>query len=156
MTALQDIHADLQAARAELLVALEGITQEELERQPLGADDQDEQQWSIVEVLWHVGHTEDRLRRTVDQALSGRPITDDAPRTRPAHMVTPMLLLAWIEQARRPTEALLRRMTDADLDREFVRPNGSTRTPRWVMELLARHERDHAGQVRDIRSVLPG
>jgi len=154
MSEIDDLRAQMQQARAELLAALDGVTQEQLERQPPpGAEG--EAQWSMVEVLWHVGHTEDRLRRTVDQALGGRPITDDAPRSRPAYLVTRELLTAWLEQTRRPTEVLLRDMAEADLDREFLRPNGSTRTPRWVLELLVRHDRDHAAQVRTLRELEP-
>lgn len=152
MSQIDDLHVQLNDARADLLAALDGVTQAQIERlPPPGAEG--EAQWSMIEVLWHVGHTEDRLRRTVDQALGGREITDDQPRTRPAHVATPELLLAWLDQTRRPTETLLWQISDADLDHEFVRPNGSTRTPRWVLELLVSHDRDHTEQVRALRDL---
>ena len=156
MTAIDDVRKEFDTARADLLDALDGVTQEEFDRVPppvANASGEDEAQWSMVEVLWHVGHTEDRLRRTIDQAIDGRTLTEDAPRTRPAHLVTPELLIAWIDQARRPTDALLRRMTDDHLDLEFVRPNGSTRTPRWVLQILTNHDREHAQQVRALRAL---
>jgi len=34
-----------------------------------------------------------------------------------------------------------------------VRPNGSTRTPRWVLDLLVSHDRDHTEQVRALRDL---
>ncbi len=152
MTEIDALREQLRDARIDLLAATEGATPTEVERRPPpGAEG--EAQWSMIEVLWHVGHTEDRFRRTVDQVLGGRPITDDLPRKRPAHLVTLELLHAWLDQTRRPTETLLRQMTDADLDREFVRPNGSTRTPRLVLETLVRHDRDHAEQVRALRDL---
>ena len=41
--------------------------------------------------------------------------------------------------------------TAADLDIEFVRPNGQTRRPRWVLEVLVYHDRNHTEQVRALR-----
>ena len=153
MTEIQDIQHDLQAARAELLAALEGVTQAEFERHPPGEITDDEQRWPIVEVLWHVGLIEDRFRRIIDQGLDGRPAVADPPRPRPTHLATPALLHEWLDQSRRPTEALLRRMTDAQLDLEIPRADGSTRTPRRYLAIIANHDRDHAGQVRALREL---
>lgn len=153
MTAVDDIKQQLDEARNELLEALDGVTQEEFEHKPVRESDEDEDHWSILEVLWHVGLTEDRFRRTIDQAVGGREVTTDPPRERPAHLTTPALLIEWINQARRPTEALLRRMTDADLAIEIPRPDGSTRTPLRYLQILVSHDRDHAGQVRALREL---
>lgn len=153
MTDIDDVQQELAAARAELLEALAGTTAEELERRPPGEITDDELRWPIVEVLWHVGVTEDRFRRTIDQALDGREVTTDAPRTRPAHMATLPLLLEWLDQTRRPTEALLRRMTSSDLEIEIPRPDGSTRTPARFLAILTGHDRQHAQQVRDLRAL---
>ena len=156
MTEIDDIQQELAAARAELLAALAGTTPEELDRRPAGEITDDEQRWPIVEVLWHVGVTEDRFRRTIDQALGGREITTDPPRTRPAHLTTLPLLLEWLDQSRRPTEALLRRMAPADLAIEIPRPDGSTRTPARFLAILTSHDRQHAQQVRDLRALPAG
>jgi uncharacterized damage-inducible protein DinB len=153
MSDIDEITQQLQDARTELLEALDGVTQEEFEHKPVRQGDGDEDHWSILEVLWHVGLTEDRFRRTIDQALGGREVTTDPPRERPAHLTTPALLLEWINQARRPTEALLRRLTDADLAVEIPRPDGSTRTPLRFLQILVSHDRDHAGQVRALREM---
>ena len=153
MTDLDDLQHDLQAARTELLAALEGVTPAELERRPPGEITEDEQRWPIVEVLWHIGQVEDRFRRLIDQGLGGRPIVAEPTRPRPTHLTTPALLLEWLKQSRRPTEALLRRIADADLDIEIPRPDGSTRTPRRYLALLANHDRDHATQVRALRAL---
>lgn len=155
MTDLDTFRHDLQAARAELLAALDGVTQAEFDRRPPGEITDDEQRWPIVEVLWHIGQVEDRFRRQIDQRLGGRAITQEPAHPRPQHLTTPALLLEWLVQSRRPTEALLRRMQDADLDLEVVRPDGSTRTPRRFLELLVNHDRAHAQQVRDLRALDP-
>lgn len=148
-----DLLRDLRAARAELLAAIEGITQAELDRRPPGPVTDDEQRWPAGEVLWHAGAVEDEFRLTIDQALGGRPITATRLRERPAHVTTAALLREWLDQTRRPTEVLLGRMTDADLDREFTRPDGQTRTPRRLLTILVRHDRNHAEQVRALRAL---
>ena len=154
MTEIDDVQQEMAAARAELLAALVGTTAEELERRPPGEISDDERRWPIVDVLWHVGVIEDRFRRTIDQALDGRELTTDAPRTRPAHMTTLPLLLEWLDQSRRPTEVLLQRMNSADLAIEIPRPDGSTRTPARFLAIIAGHDRQHAQQVRDLRALV--
>ncbi len=154
MTEIEDIQRELADARADLLDALAGVSQAEIDRRPAGEITDDEQRWPIVEVLWHIGVTEDRFRRTIDQAMDEREVTTDAPRTRPPHMTTPPLLLEWLDQTRRPTEALLRRMTATDLAIEIPRPDGSTRTPARFLAILAGHDRQHAQQVRDLRALV--
>ena len=72
MTDIDDIQTELSAARADLLDAFEGVTQEQMDRRPPGEITDDEQRWPITDVLWHVGHTEDRFRRTIDQGIGGR------------------------------------------------------------------------------------
>ncbi|MDA0301395.1 MAG: DinB family protein [Chloroflexi bacterium] len=153
MSDIDQITQQLQDARAELLEALNGVTQAEFDHKPVRESDEDEDHWSILEVLWHIGMVEDRFRRTIDQALDGRKVTTDSPRERPVHMTTPALLIEWIKQARRPTESLLRRLTDADLAVEIPRPDGSTRTPLRYLQILVSHDRDHAGQVRALREM---
>lgn len=152
MSAVEDIRQQLDEARTELLEALDGVTPEEFAHKPV-SQGEGEDHWSILEVLWHVGVTEDRFRRAIDQAVAGREVAPAPSPERPAHLTTPALLLEWIAQARRPTEALLRRMTDADLAVEIPRPDGSTRTPLRYLQILVNHDRDHAGQVRALREM---
>ena len=153
MSAIDNIKHELDEARTELLEALDGVTQAEFEHKPPRDNDTDEDHWSILEVLWHVGVTEDRFRRTIDQAVGGRDVTTDPPRERPPHLETPALLIEWIHQARRPTEAMLRHMSDADLELEIPRLDGSTRTPQRYLEILVNHDRDRAAQVRALREM---
>lgn len=153
MTNIDDIQSELSAARADLLDALEGVTQEQIDRRPPGEITDDEQRWPITDVLWHVGHTEDRFRRTIDQALGGRDVAMEPVRARPAHLTTLPLLLEWLEQSRRPTETLLRQMTDEQLEFEIPRPDGTTRTPLRYLEILVSHDHAHADQVRALKAL---
>ncbi|MEX2445929.1 MAG: DinB family protein [Dehalococcoidia bacterium] len=153
MSDTEALRAALEQSRAELLGALEGVTLEELERRPPGPITDDEARWPIVDVLWHVGDVDDTFRRQVDQAIGGRPISPNVRRARPAHMTTPVLLTEWLAQTRRPTEVLLGRLRDEDLDVEFVRPDGQTRTPRRLLTILEGHDGAHAEQVRALRAL---
>lgn len=155
MSETTDLQTELAAARAELLAALDGVTQEEFARRPPGPVTDDEARWPIREVLWHVGVYEDWTRRSIAQGLDGRPVAAYEARQRPAHLNTPALLLEWLEQSRRPTEVQLRRLDDADLDREFEVPGRGPRRPRAMLGGLARHDRGHAEQVRALRSLPP-
>jgi len=153
MTDLDDIKRDLAEARAALLKTLEGVTPEQAARQPPGEVTDEEQRWEINQVIWHVGTTEDAFRRQIDQGLAGRPIVNTPAPARPAHMTTAPLLVEWLLQSRRPTDALLRRLTVVDLDHEFTMPNGATRTPRQRLQTMIQHDRDHAEQVRALLAL---
>ena len=155
MSDAADLLSDLHDARAELLAALEDITQEQLVRRPSGEITDGEERWPVRDVLWHVGLYEDWLRRTIDQGLGGRPVAAFDARSRPAHLNTPALLREWLDQSRRPTEVLLQRLHDADLDREFDVPGRGPRRPRALLSGLARHDRQHAEQVRALRALPP-
>ena len=152
-TDLDDIKRDLAAAREALIRSLDGVTLAEIVRRPPGEITDDEQRWPINDVIWHVGAQEDTFRRQIDQGLAQRPITTAPNAKRPTHMTTAPLLVEWLVQSRRPTDALLRRMTVADLDREFTMPNGATRTPRQRLATMIQHDRDHADQVRALRAL---
>ncbi len=155
MIEIDTILSDLETARADLIDSLDDVTDEDLARPPAGAITDDEQRWPIVQVLWHIGQVEDRFRRIIDLGLQGRMSAAGAFSDRPAHMTTPALLREWLGQTRRPTEVLLRRMTDADLDVEIARADGSTRTPRRYLTMIVNHDHDHATQVRALRALDP-
>lgn len=155
MSETADLQRELAAARAELLAALEGVTQEQFVRRPPGPVTDDEARWPLRDVLWHVGVYEDWVRRVIGQGLDGRPVVPFEARQRLAHLNTPPLLHEWLDQSRRPTEVLLQHLHDADLDREFEVPGRGPRRPRALLAGLARHDRNHAEQVRALRALPP-
>lgn len=150
-----DLEALLDAlarARAELLATIEGVTQEAFVRPPSiplpTADDLDDPRWDVRDVLWHAGLLDDWYRLLIDQGLGGRPLAPWKAGSRPDHLQTPDFLREWLAQTRGALLARARRLTAADLDAEFTPPDGEPRTPRRLLEHLARHDRGHAAQVR--------
>lgn len=136
---IEALTADLESARASLLEALEGLTEDEFAAEVDGR--------SIRETLWRVGLEEDWARRAVSKASAGH--TPDAfrPLQRPGVTNTLGHLVAWLEQCRRPTLALLKRLTEHDLDREFALPDGEARTARGLLEQIAQRDREHAAEI---------
>ncbi|MPZ99658.1 MAG: hypothetical protein GEU80_10050 [Dehalococcoidia bacterium] len=152
MTTANELRDEMAAARAELLASLEGVTQEDFVRPPLGEVTEGEQRWPVRDVLWHVGLLDDWFRRMIDQARGGRAIDRFEARRCPAHLNTPELLREWLEQTRHPTLVLLEKLDAEALDRPFTLPAGERRTPRYLLGYLARHDREHAAQVRTLRA----
>lgn len=153
---IEQLRIDLEAAREELLAAVEGISRVAFEREPPQAEDAADRGWSVRDVLWHVGLVEDWIRRTVAQGTEGRPTTAYAHRDRPKIAQTPEYLAEWLDQCRRPLLALLRRLPDDALDRAFTLPDGGSRMPRRMIEHIAAHDREHAAQVRALRARSEG
>jgi uncharacterized damage-inducible protein DinB len=154
-TAVEELRADLEAARAELMDALAGISQEEFSRRPPQGSAPEDERWPVRDVLWHVGMLDDWFRRMIDQSRGGRPIDGYEARRPPVHMNEPPLLEEWLRQTRHATLVLLGKLDEAMLDREFTLPQGEVRTPRRLLAYLARHDREHAGQVRALRALRP-
>ncbi|MEX1021942.1 MAG: DinB family protein [Dehalococcoidia bacterium] len=157
MSDIDDLRADLDAARADLLASFEGIAQDEFARRPPpedgdGAGDPEER-WPVRDILWHAGLLEDWLRRVVDEGVSGRPISRYEARRRPAIANTPDYLREWLEQSRRPVLSLLGRLPADALDREFTLPEEEVRTARRLLAHIAQHDREHAEQVRALRAL---
>ena len=152
---LDRLRAELDDARGELLRSIDGITQEQFVRRPPGEVTEADERWPVRDVLWHVGYSDDWTRRAIDHALRG----EDAPRyehrRRPAYLNTPELLREWLEQSRRPTLSLMRRMSDGDLEHEVRLADGRTRRVADLLRELAEHERTHAEQVRALRDLPP-
>lgn len=143
---------DLAAARDELLAALDGVTQDELARQPSTVDGTEAPRTPMRDLLWHVGQLDDWTRRVVDQARGGRPLDAYEARQRPVHMETPELLGQWLEQTRRATLVLLEKLSADELDRELTLRGGEVRTPRSLLAHLARHDRQQGALVRAMRA----
>lgn len=153
MTDVDDLRAGLDAARGELLAALEGVTQEQLVRRPPGEVTVDEQRWPIRDVLWHAGAVEDWIGRMASQALGGGPVDGYAAPRRPAITNTLKLLLDWLEQRRDATLALICALEDRDLAIEFTTPGDEHRTIGRVLAHLVVHDRQHRDQVLALREL---
>ena len=144
---IDTLRADLEAARTDLLAAVEGMSAEAFVRASDAGDPR-----SVRDVLWEAGQVEDWSRRTIDQAVGGRAVEAFVLHPRPERLVTPDYLLAWVDQTRRPLMSLLRRLGDADLDVEVRVPGAVPRTVRGLLGGLAADERERAERVRALRA----
>ncbi len=140
----------LSAARADLLAALDGITQEAFVARP--PSDDLEARTNIRDLLWRVGAFDDWTRLVLDQALDGRPTAAWAPRLRPAYLNTPELLLAWLEQTRGALLARARRLDDTELNRELALHEGGT-TPRALLRRPAELDGESTRRVGTLRAT---
>ena len=145
MDEIDRLRSDLDKALAGLIEGVAGIAQEAFER-PRGDT-------SIRDRMWRAGLVEDWTRRAVDQGLAGREVAIMVDRDRPAIAQTPDYLITWLEQCRRPTLALLRRLSDDALDQQFTLTAGESTRPRALLEALAGRLRDDAEQVRAWRAL---
>ncbi len=153
MREIEDLRARLEVARAELLAALEGVTQEQLVRRPPGEVTTDDQRWTLREVLWHIGTVEDWIGRMASQARDEREIDGYEPLRRPAAMNTLPLLLGWLDQTRSATLRFVQGLTDEELAIEFTTPAGEQRTVGRVLHHLAVHDAQHREQVLALREL---
>lgn len=149
------LRAELDDARGELLASVDGITQDEFARRPPGGASEADERWPVRDVLWHVGYSDDWTRRAVDRGLRGEAAPPFEHRRRPAYLNTPELLREWLDQSRRPTLSLMRRMRDDDLEREVRLASGRSRRIGDLLREAAAHDREHAEQVRALRALPP-
>lgn len=148
---IDTLEAELREAREVLLSAIDGITPEAFVRE--ASDGR-----SVRETLWHTGLMEDWARRTVSLASAGRPLPAFHTFQRPQVTSDVAHLLAWLEQCRRPTLALLRRLPEDVLHREFALPDGGTQSGAGLLMHIAQHDRAQAARIRALRGqpVGPG
>ena len=152
---IDDLIAELEAARAAFLAALDGVTQEQFVRRPPGDVGEGEERWPVRDVCWHLGQYDDYPRRTILAASEGRPLPKNEPTHRPAYLNTPDLLREWLAQSRRTLVVMASRLDEEALNREFEGPNGRTLTARGILRWIAIHERSHIAQVEALRALPP-
>ncbi len=144
---IDQVRDDLDAALADLIASVEGMTPEVFERAVAGDSPRDR--------LWRAGLVEDWTRRAVDQGVSGREVDAFHDRERPAIAQTAEYLVMWLEQCRRPMLALLRRLPDDALDREFALALGERTTARGLLAALAEGQSADAVWIRSQRADVP-
>jgi hypothetical protein len=133
--------------------ALDGISDEQLDRQP-GADD-----WSPRQVVHHLADSEAtayvRLRKLIaedDPLIQGY---DEPEYARRLHYDRPIVAsLAVLRAVRQASLELLSSLTPAEWERSGTHSeSGSYSVDRWL-EIYARHCHDHANQIREARSAV--
>lgn len=102
---VEAVLSTLEASRADLVARLRLLTPADFARS------------DVTDQIWRLGVADDWTRLVIDQSYGGRPLATLETRARPAYLVTPELLLAWLEQTRGSLVARVRRLSDDDLDR---------------------------------------
>ena len=152
---IDDLTADLEAARTAFLAALDGVTQEQFVRRPPGDVSEGEDRWPIRDVCWHLGQYDDFQRRVILAASEGRALPANEPPRRPAYLNTPDLLREWLAQSRRALVVLASRLDEDTLNREFEGAARRTMTARGILKWIAIHERSHIAQVETLSTLPP-
>ena len=152
---IDDLTAELEAARTAFLAALDGVTQEQFVRRPPGEVGDGEERWPIRDVCWPLGQYDDLQRRMILAASEGRALPANDPTHRPAYLNTPDLLREWLAQSRRTLVVLASRLDEDTLNREFEGGAGRTMTARGILKWVAQHERNHIAQVETLRALPP-
>jgi len=147
MSEIERLRGELEAARADLFGALDGIAQDAFEWMPPSADDPR----STRDALWQLGLLEDWTRRAIDQGVHGRAVAPYLARERPAIAQTPEYLAEWLVQCRRPLLALLLRLPDDALDAAIELASGEEASPRRLLADLAARDREHARRIEGVR-----
>ena len=134
----------------EVDAALEGITDEELDRRPASGD------WSPREVAHHLADSEAmaymRLRRLIAEDEPLIHGYDEPEYARRLHYDRPTASsLAVLRAVRAASLELLESLTDAEWARTGTHSeSGSYSVERWLA-IYASHSHDHANQIREAR-----
>jgi uncharacterized damage-inducible protein DinB len=148
---------DLRNARSDLLAECDGASDAELRQRPSDGE------WALIELLAHIPDV-DRYYLSEARAI----------RDEPGHMFVYFDEEAW---ARENADAIRREaravrfamawahkevvrwaesLTPDELDRAGGHPRTGSITVRQMLERIANHDRNHAEQVRSIRSSIAG
>ena len=154
MKSKQELLDDLAAARTELLLAIEGLSEEEMVC--LGVVGE----WSVKETLAHIAAW-DKETCTVIYAFvtQENPVFDykisgkqgfakwNAQQVEKRRSFSVTQILAELEEARQKLIELVQGLTEEQLSRRAVPPWRYPTTARRNLEIQAKHDREHAEQI---------
>jgi uncharacterized protein (TIGR03083 family) len=151
----QELIDDVEAARREVLDAVDGLTPDQWERPTTNPG------WSAKDTLAHLASIESRLRQMFGLVLSGASWPADAPDldTYNAACVAerrvwaPAQVVAELRSSGAETRQLLGGLAPADLDRRWTHPTRGEVTLASLVEIIPRHLREHG---REIRAAVRG
>lgn len=137
---------------AEVTSALEGITDEELDRRP-SADE-----WSARQIVHHLADSEMtsaiRLRRLLAEDSPEIIGYDEQEFARRLHYDRPIQeSLAALKAARSTTKEILERLDDNEWQRSGTHSESGRYSVETWLEIYAAHAHEHADQIRLARSL---
>lgn len=146
---------ELRRARAALVESVGGLPDDAFVRRPPGDE------WSVLDVLRHIPDVD---RHWLEQALA---IHDDATHVfvhfdderwkrenRDRGEVAPGAVLEMVNRTHETTVQQLLMLSAEDLDRPGRHPRGIPYTVRDVFLRFPAHDRNHAGQIAEIRARI--
>ena len=151
----QALHDEIVKARDEVLIAISGLSPEQLSRPSSNEG------WSVKDTLAHLTSVEARLRSMWQHALAGRPWpAEDADihafnarcvaerRSWPLRDLTEELNTTGEE-----TLNFLERLEPADLDLKWTHPTRGEVTLESLIRIVPRHLRGHSEEIRAATGV---
>lgn len=154
MKSKQELLDDLEAARAELLSAIEGLSEQEMVCPGVVGE------WSVKETLAHIVAWDKEIRTVVhafvtqenpgfDYKISGKRgfAKWNAREVEKRRDLSTAQILAEMEEARQKLIELVQGLTEEQLSRRAVPPWRYPTTARRNLEIQAKHDREHAEQI---------
>ena len=150
----QELLDDLEAARAELLSAIEGLSEQEMVCPGVIGE------WSVKDTLAHIAAWDGEFRAVIhafvtqenpafDYTISGKQgfAQWNAQQVEKRRDLSVAQILAKLEEARQELVELVQGLTEEQLSRQAVPPWRHPTTARRNLEILDEHDREHAGQI---------
>ena len=150
----QKLLDDLEAARAELLSAIEGLSEQEMVCPGVIGE------WSVKDTLAHIAAWDEEFRAVIhafvtqenpvfDYTISGQQgfAKWNAQQVEKRRDLSAAQILAEMEEARPELVELVQGLTEEQLSRRAVPPWRHPTTARRILEILDEHDREHAGQI---------
>ena len=150
----QQLLDDLGAGRAELLSAIEGLSEQEMVRPGVVGE------WSVKDTLAHIAAWDEETRAVIHAFVTqAEPIFDykisgkrgfakwTAREVEKRRDLSEAQILAELEEARQELVELVQGLTEEQLSRRAVPPWRYPTTARRNLEIQAKHDREHAEQI---------
>jgi uncharacterized damage-inducible protein DinB len=157
----QELLDDLVVARAELLSAIEGLSEQEMACPGVVGE------WSVKDTLAHIAAWDQETRAVIrafvtqeepvfDYKISGKRgfAKWNAQQVEKRRDLSVAQILAEMEEARQELVELVQGLTEEQLSRRAVPPWRYPTTARRNLEIQAGHDREHAEQIIAWREQL--
>ncbi len=161
MKSKQQLLDDLEAARTELLSAIEGLSEEEMVHPGVVGE------WSVKDTLAHIAAWDKETRAVIHAFVTQEdPVFDyrisgkrgfakwNAREVEKRRDLSVAQILAEMEEARRELVELVQRLTEEQLSRRAVPPWRYPTTARRNLEIQAKHDQEHTAQIVAWREQL--
>jgi uncharacterized damage-inducible protein DinB len=150
----QKLLDDLKAARVELLLAIEGLSEKQMIRSGVVGE------WSVKDTLAHIVAWDKEIRTVVHALVTQEnPVFDykilgkqgfakwNAREVEKRRGLSAAQILTEMEEARRELVELVERLTEEQLSQEVAPPWRWPKTVGRNVAILAEHDREHAEQI---------